>query len=427
MPSRYHHEPGEALAALSLPNERTPGGLSRRTFLSGLGAAGALAALGGTALRPRAARAAGDGARKLVVLYLSGGNDGFATILPRAPHPIDQLRPGILWPRAQLLPIDADWGFHPSLKTLRARYDAGQVAIVGGVGPSNTLSHFDAARDWFTGSPDATGGPDAGTGWLGRWLDTLGPGTDQPLRCVSITGAVPQLLVGRTTAGLGMGLRASALLGAHRTTPLDLGLFQAVEGWGASVDPATARGRYARVGAAACQLAGTIGSVYASPLPGPDSQAKGVLAARLLNSEAWGCDTVFMDLAPFDNHADEFNAQTAILGQLDTILKYFYDTLHPTVSQRTTVLVFSEFGRRPQANGSGGTDHGTASYAFLVGPPVKGGLYGGHLDPTVRDANGNPPVTVRHLDLIGSVLSGWLGADADAIVGTATTDLGLFR
>jgi uncharacterized protein (DUF1501 family) len=420
------HDAADALGALSVPTEATPGGVSRRRFLTGLGAAGVLGTVAGSSLlRPRAAFGqAAD--RNLAVFYLMGGNDGFATVMPTGASPLDQLRPKLLVNKSTLRSIGDGYGLHPSLATLHSRYTADQVAIVGGVGGSGSLSHFDALADWMTGAPGANRGAAANTGWVGRWLDTLGPGLDTPLRAVSFTGQVPQLLVGRTTGGVGLGTARGALLGSSRRNVVETGLFSAIDGWAADADSTTARGHAAAVAATSTELARNLGDVY-SPAPPPEGPvAQATLAARLLNDPSYGCRTVFCNISSFDHHTDLLNAQAKVLAVLDRALAAFFASLAPGVADRTTALVFSEFGRRAAANGSAGTDHGTASYAFLVGPQVNGGVYGAHLDAAGRDSGGNPPTTVPHLDLVGSVVS-WLGADPSEIVGAPTSPLGIFR
>jgi uncharacterized protein (DUF1501 family) len=421
------HEADDALAALSFPNEATPGGVSRRKFLAGLGVAGAVASFGGGGLLAKAAGAA-TGPNNLVVVYLGGGNDGYSTIQPTAASPLDTLRPKLLTPKSGLLPLGNGYGWSPVMPAMAQRWAAGQVAIVGNVGCSPSMSHFDAINEWLVGSPNANNGPNAGSGWIGRWLDTLGDTTDTPLVATSLTGQVPQLHVGRTTAGTGLNWSATQLFGSVRTTPADYGLFSMIEGFGEGADVTTGRGQAKAMAAAASKLAGSVGGLY-NPNPSQlSSVAQGAIAARLLNNPSYGCRTVFTSLASYDLHTDLYAGENPMLVQADQLVDALFDNLQSDVAARTVALVFSEFGRRPAMNGSNGADHGTGNYAFVVGPPVKSGVYGGHLKSTGLDANGNPAISVRHYDLIGSMLR-WLGAgsDTDTIIGTATTDLGLFK
>lgn len=417
------HTPEQALAALSVPTERTPGGMSRRRFLAGLGAAGVAGLLGGPLLGTRRAGAQAATDRNLFVLYMNGGTDGFATVMPRGDSVLRTLRPSLLLDPAQLLDLGDGFGLHPSLRSLHGRFGAGQVALVGGVGASGSLSHFASAADWMAGTPNPNDASAGTTGWVGRWLDTLGPGDDVPLRATSLTGRVPRMLVGHQSGGIGIPAGGGSLFGASRGSALESGLFSMIEGWGSGATGTTGRDHAATVGGTAASLATQVGTVL-NPTP-KGAAASGVLAARLFNDPGLGCRTVFAATASFDHHADLVAGHAARLADVDAIIDGLFASLTPDAASRTVALVFSEFGRRARVNGTAGTDHGTAGYAFLVGPPVQGGVHGDHLDPTRLDGNGNPYATVRHLDLIGTVLR-WLGTDADHVVGTATQDLRLF-
>lgn len=416
------HTGEQALDALSVPTELTPGGVSRRKFLTGLGAGAALATVAGPSLFSSVASAA-DAPRNLVVFLMTGGNDGFSTLIPTGANPLDALRPLAMQWNKGTFPMAGGYGFNRNLPALSQRYNAGQVAVVGGVGCSPSMSHFDAMDEWLCGSNRAA---DAGSGWIGRWLDTLGPNPDTPLLATSLTGQVPQLHIGRTTAGAGLNYSASSLFGSVRRNATEYKLFQIIEDWRNGADPTTAWGQAALAAGNASELAGSLTTLF-TPSPSQlASVAQGAIAARLLNNANYGCRTVFCSLGGFDVHADLVNGQTANLAEVDKAVDALFDNLQPAVAARTAALVFSEFGRRAAVNGSNGVDHGTANYAFLVGPPVKGGMYGSHLNAGALDSNGNVATPIRHFDLIGTTLK-WLGADADAIIGTTSTNLGVFR
>lgn len=421
MALEHDHTPEQALDALLVRDEDVPGGLSRRRFLMGLGAAATVAATGfGRDWRRPAAAAGAE--RNLVVFLLEGGNDGFATLQPTVASALDQARANLLLDRSSLLPVGNDLGLHPALPSLHRHFGAGDVAVVGGVGASGNLSHFATMDEWMLGSATPTATGVRGTGWLGRWLDALGPATATPLRAVSLTNRVPSLLVGRATGGVGIGSTGGALFGADRSRRPAAALYSMVESAPAATGSAHALA--ASVAARASSLAPTVGPVRSS-LPAGIGAAQGTVAGRLLNS-GLGTRTVFCSIPGFDHHTDLATGQSASLAQFDAAVDALFATLDPAVASRTVALAFSEFGRRAAINGSGGTDHGHAGYAFLIGPGVRGGFHGSILDPDRLDAVGNVAPTVRHLDLIGSVLGGWLGADAGAIVGGAPTDLGLF-
>src|ERR671913_1300156 len=145
------------------------------------------------------ARAQGASRRNLVVLYLSGGNDALSTLIPYTDPQYIARRPSIAIPAANVLQIGSDssgrpLGLHPRLTGLRSIYNAGRLAIVQRTGyPNSSRSHFEGTDIWSTGDPR----PPQGTGWLGRYLDTL-PSPVDPLSAWSTVRETPRTLVART-------------------------------------------------------------------------------------------------------------------------------------------------------------------------------------------------------------------------------------
>jgi uncharacterized protein (DUF1501 family) len=207
-------------------------------------------------------------------------------------------------------------------------------------------------------------------------------------------------------------------------------LYESVEVLGDIAPVGTsAHGFAARLAATSVRLATRLGPLYAPPVnSGHYLVDQATVAARLLNDPSLGCQVVHCSFGSFDHHVNLAAPQASGLGELDQAVGALFATLLPDVAARTVLLVHSEFGRRTWANANAGADHGTASYAFVVGPGVDGGrVYGNHLAVDRFDANGSPPITVRHLDLLGTVMGDWMGADPSSLFGTTTTSLRLFR
>jgi uncharacterized protein (DUF1501 family) len=115
------------------------------------------------------------------------------------------------------------------------------------------------------------------------------------------------------------------------------------------------------------------------------------------------------------------------MQELDDGLAAFAKTLAPKYARQTALMTFSEFGRRLEANASGGTDHGSASMQLVIGDNVKGGLLGEQPSLTSLDDRGDLKVTVDFRSVYSSVLASWLSADAAAVLGGSYPSLPLFR
>jgi hypothetical protein len=201
--------------------------ITRRRFLTagGVVAAGALAA-GGTAyglheiLDTAGQREPG---RILVLVTLYGGNDGLNTVIPYADPAYAAARPGLTYDEGAVLELGEGFGLNPGLKGLHKLYGEERLAIVRGVGyPKPDRSHFRSMDIWQTASPERP----AGTGWLGRWLDSVG---GDPRLAVSFEPVLPPLLAGATSAGATVP-GGAVQLPAGVTTPILTGLGAAAAG-----------------------------------------------------------------------------------------------------------------------------------------------------------------------------------------------------
>src|SRR4051794_27289184 len=128
--------------------------------------------------------------RSLVVIQLGGGNDTLNTVVPYADPNYYKVRPTIAVAQKDVLPLNDQVGFNPSLSPLKALYDQGHLAVVQGVGyPNPNRSHFRATDIWTSGRPDIV----EPTGWLGRYLNNTCSGEDRPLKGVDAADTVSKL------------------------------------------------------------------------------------------------------------------------------------------------------------------------------------------------------------------------------------------
>ena len=407
---------------------------SRRKFLAGIGLAGTVVA-GGYALdtwaRPLPAGAktkpvgGGKHGHTVVFVELAGGNDGIGTVIPYSDANYRRLRPTLAIDN----PIDLDGtvGLHPSLPQLAERYRAGQVAIVEGIGyPDNDLSHFASLANWWSGTP----GHPSTTGWLGRYLDRT-VGFDDPLAGVVIgPGPSPALLGERSfatsiTDATGLQPRAPGWINNAATLP---------DAWAKlaprRADRSTLVGQVqAAVGLtddARAELAHTLSAAPA--VDGDDTSAAAAygdgsaassldLAARLVAAKEPPKVVYVTNLGDYDTHQGQAARHQALLEDLDAGLARFFASVEAAgVADKVIVVTLSEFGRRAQENGSG-TDHGAASAHFVMGSRVVGGRYGEPTALAKLDGRGNLPMAVDFRQVYATALEGWLGVDAQPILG----------
>jgi uncharacterized protein (DUF1501 family) len=301
--------------------------------------------------------------RVLVVVQLSGGNDGINTLIPVTGRYHD-LRPTLGIPDDKLVkfPGVSDYGLHPSFAPLQGLLEAGHVAALASVGyPTPSRSHFLSLDNWWSATP----GKVSQTGWLGRYLDVTGGTTSDPLRAVALGSGVPALR--------GVDSHATVVISPDTfkiNAKAGSGL---VDGWKLIGGPNAVAASGAvdvfqklKVEAAANQDATAEEGNIAKSL---------ALAAEMIIAKT-PARVIHINTGGFDTHANQLETQAKLLGDLAAGLQHFNDRLTAAgMADHALVMTTSEFGRRAAENGSG-TDHGKASVEFLVGPMVKGGVIG---------------------------------------------------
>jgi len=392
---------------------------TRRRFLLASGVAGAAALAGGSAalglheLLGKAPAEPADPGPKLVLVTLYGGNDGLNTVIPYADPAYHESRPELAYAPEAVLRLDDSLGLNPKMTGLKTLWDNRRLAIVRGVQyPKPDRSHFRSMDIWQSASP---AGP-VSTGWIGRWLD----GTNAPVEtAVSFEPVLPPLLVGRTRVGACVSYRGLTLppwINADLVSAL--GRAQP----GEPAMQARAAAAYAdlismeREVREAVAVTESRADDAAAETAATGTGGNGALAAQLALVarcvEAGVPTKVYsVSLGGFDTHAAERVGHELLLSQLDKALTTFVAKMARTeAGRRVTTVVYSEFGRRVRANGSDGTDHGTAGPVFVLGPAVAGGFYG--QQPSLTDLDdGDLKATVDFRDVFGTVLSAVLGAE----------------
>jgi uncharacterized protein (DUF1501 family) len=360
-------------------------GLGRRRFLTMAGgAAGALAAtawirpsllLGGTA-EAAGAPVAGN---TLVQLFLRGGADGLSLVAPLGDATYQDLRRGVAVPDGVALPLDGRFGLHPRATALKALYDQGRLAVVPAAGsPAASRSHFEAQDLIEKGTPTTSLTPD---GWFGRWMARTSGAEENALRGVGVGN------------GLQAALRGSKAISTPDLSSLVLTDLNTVRWTGVAGEMANAlRGMNAGTAnvllkaqsAAALDVVAELAPIVAdSELPEswPLDYGESLWPIARLLSAGIPVEAAAADIGGWDFH-DHMGSPTDVNGELgrliaglDAAIGAFFTHLGPA-GDRVTMVVMSEFGRRIEANGSGGTDHGHGQVMLVIGGGVSGGVKG---------------------------------------------------
>ncbi|MGB3543455.1 DUF1501 domain-containing protein [Rubrivirga sp.] len=396
---------------------------TRRDFLlrTGLGTAAAVTigatkayALDGGSLFGRLSSLDTD--RVLVLIQLSGGNDGLNTIVPVRNDLYYNARPTLALRASDTISLTEDVGMHSRLAPLESVWQSGDMAIVHGVGyDDSSLSHFAATDTWSTSraSPDRDTG-----GWVGGALRTSFPTYEDALPehppAVQI-GAYNPLLFQDGESDLSMRLANTSLLE------------QIVAGGGLYDEddvPATPSGAelgFVRALSNASNL--YLGAVQEAGGQGenaadyPDSRLAEHLAAvaRLIKG---GLDSrvYLVSLGGFDTHANQLDRHEALMDTLGGAVAAFQSDLDASGdAERVLTMTFSEFGRRVQENGSSGTDHGTAAPLFAFGKGVEGGFFGDVPDLATLDGTGNISHSTDFRSVYAAALGSWLGLEDEPL------------
>jgi uncharacterized protein (DUF1501 family) len=326
--------------------------LTRRAALLGLGAA---VSLGPSSL----ALAAAATEQRLVVVLLRGAMDGLSAVPPYGDPALAGLRGGLLPPLPGqpdgLLDLGGFYGLHPALAGLHRLYQAGELLpIHAAAGPCRVRSHFEA-QDCLESGADRR----LSSGWLNRVVAGLPPAPYPDREALAIGVTVPLLLRGTAPAA------AWAPHGAVRTPPDLYAQIAALNRPDPVLGRAVAEGLQGR-GFAAAAMGGDApdGNRYAFP-------ALARAAGELLRAPD-GPRIAALEIGGWDTHATQQRRLTATLRQFDAGLMALRAALGEAWRQ-TVVLAMTEFGRTARENGTQGTDHGTASVAFVLGGSIAGG------------------------------------------------------
>ncbi len=365
---------------------------------------------------------AGNGKQPtLVVVQLNGGNDFMNTLVPYGNSLYYDARRTLGIAEDKVLPVNDKVGFNSTTAPLKELYDRGRVAVIQGVGyPNSTRSHFRSMDIWHTCEPNTV----ATEGWLGKVVRVLDPEKSNPLTAVSIGRGLPRALSARevpvtSVADLdSYGLMSGFNAVEQRNDALDL--FKRI--YTPAIGTAAVADYLARTGIdiiRGAEMLKKAPAMYSSKVEYADNPiAKSLRDIARIHLAGLGTRILYAQHGGYDTHANEAPTHPKLMVDLTRAIADFYQDLEDHgAGDNVVMLVFTEFGRRVQDNGSG-TDHGAGGGAFLIGNRVKGGLYSqypslepGHLE------NGDLRHTYDFRGLYSILLEQWMGLDAKPFVG----------
>ena len=352
------------------------------------------------------------GYKKLVIIQLSGGNDGLNTIIPFNNDIYYKNRPGIAIPKNNIIRATDELGFNENLAPLKNLYDKGYLSIINNVGyPNPNRSHFRSTDIWHTASDSDKY---YNTGWLGRYIDKYGK---MPYSGIELDDSLSLIMKGHSINGIAT--KNPALLFRNVQTPFfkkvlknqsDDHLSEHNLGYlYKTMIEAKSSAKYIY------QTSKTYSNKFEYPKNSFGQQLK--TTAKFINSNL-DTKVYYISMGGFDTHANQKNRQNKLLETYSNSLDVFIKDLEQNDTFKDTlILTFSEFGRRVKQNAAGGTDHGAANNVFIIGKNLnKQGFYNDAPNLSNLDGNGDLKYAVDFRSIYATILDKWLQVDDESIL-----------
>ena len=396
---------------------------SRRSFLQALGIAGSGSMMLGsnmlTASAPSpltAAIANADTDSILILIRLSGGNDGLSTVIPIEQYDTyANARPNIYIPESKILKLTDEFGIPTYMNSLEPMWGAGQVKAVHGVGYENqSLSHFTGSDIYANTDLTTTGFDGLNTGWMGRYFENI-----YPDYLVNPPAAPAAIQIGNFGSLVFQGEETNY---AFVTSNIDQLEEIAESGVQYSLDDSLFNNcmygdqlKFLRgVANTTYEYSGLIHEAYERGQNQVEYQDNGfarqlALLARLIKGNL-GTKVYMISMGGFDTHGNQPLAHERLMSNLSIAINNFYEDIAFTQQdEKVLSMTFSEFGRRIFENGSNGTDHGKAAPTLFFGSGLNGSAFVGE-HPSLESPNGrgNLEYTMDFRDLYATVLAEWL-------------------
>lgn len=360
--------------------------------------------------------------RILVIIQLSGGNDGLNMVVPFRNDIYYRERPRIAIERETVLPLNDELGLNPMMTRMKELYDAGYVSLINNVGyPNPDRSHFRSMDIWHTAS-DAD--EYLNTGWIGRLLDASCPDCAMPYTAIEVDDTLSLALKGSQVSGMAVNnverlkrhisdpfiQHISAEVSKSELADSDLDyLYKTLIETSESIEYLSAQSK---------KQAGS------ASYPGTQLGHELKTISQLILS---GTKTrvYYASLTGFDTHVNQKGPQNRLMQVLsDAVGAFVADLRAHDRFKDVMIMTFSEFGRRVKGNASGGTDHGTAGNMFIISGRLKqAGIY--NEAPNLADLDdGDLKHSMDFKRVYATVLENWLRADAGVVLNKDLEKLG---
>ncbi len=367
----------------------------------------------------------------LVIIQLSGGNDGLNTVVPYRNDIYYKSRPSIAIPSEKVLKLNDEVGLNPAMESLRNLYDNGLVSVINNVGyPNPDRSHFRSMDIWQTASESTEY---LSTGWIGRYLDANCTGNCVPYRALEIDDTLSLSMKGEK-------VKALAVQDTEKLYKQISGDFMSKIAKNKSVDEhdnvaylyktlaeTASSAEFLHTKRSAAQRGAAHTKIYKSESEYP----QGELGQRLktiseLIVSGMPTNIYYVSISGFDTHFNQVNQQERLLkNYADTVNVFVNDLKKNNKLKDVAIMTFSEFGRRVKQNASGGTDHGTANNIFLIGENLKRPKVLNEA-PNLTDLDeGDLKFSVDFRQIYSSLLKDWLKTEDKSILGKGFESLGL--
>ena len=391
----------------------------------------------------------GKDGKILVVVQLSGGNDGLNTVSPYADDVYRRARGNLAHAADRVHKLNNYLGLAPNLPYFKELYDQGRMSVINGVGyPNPNRSHFRSMDIWHSAYPEKEV---VTSGWLGRFFDNTCVGND-PHVGVSIGEQLPLSMKGERISPLAFERAESyrytgkdaerykdlnhddAMVSAAAPSTRPVGAGRVVAGPKKKTEPVTSGAQLDFLHRTAMDAQVSSDDIlrmtkqFAPAGQYPNTEfGNGLRTIAAMIAGGLPTRVYYVSLGGFDTHANQAPRHAQLMQELNNGIQAFWTDIRKQENEeRVLMMSFSEFGRRVDVNASSGTDHGAAAPMFLMGPRVKAGLAGRH--PSLTDLDqGDLKFSTDFRNVYATVLQNWLETPSRPILGQQFATMNLVK